>query len=208
MIARRGFLALPLLAAAPARPVLTVGPGDSARLEGSLWLPSGAVFLCPPRRARLLAVLRLRAADVAAIAFACDPPGGQQDALALVGPDAALLALERLSWRGGEGSELNTRLAMLPDRVHITLERDAARHEQRWRRESWTDYVRFEGGALVDAPPRPVLAGTWQAGLSAQRVAMAAAIGRRTCRIPPALLAMLRLSALGERPSGHAGQEA
>ena len=173
MIPRRALLGLFSLAAAPAHPVLSVAPGDSLRRDAVLWLPSGAAFSCPPRRARLLGVLRLRAMDLSAVGLAADGRGYAQDLLALVGPDGMLLALERLHWKADGGDELITRFAMLPDRVHITLERSAARHRSGWVRESWTDYLKPVGLSLRDAPPRPVLAGSLQAEMSRQRQDMA-----------------------------------
>lgn len=174
MMKRRALLAVLVLGAAPARPVVSVGPGDSLRRDAILWLPSGAAFSFPARRARLLSVLRLKAMEVAAVGFAADAADVVQDLLALVGPDGRLLALERLHWKATGGDELTTRFAMLPDRQHITLERSAALHRTAWVRESWTDYLAPAMGGLVDTPPRPVLAGTWQAGMSRQRQTVAA----------------------------------
>jgi hypothetical protein len=107
--------------------------------------------------------------DLSAVGFAADGRGYRQDLLALVGPDGMLLALERLHWKAECGDELTTRFAMLPDKVHITLERSAALHRSGWVRESWTDYLKLVGLALGDSPPRPVLAGSLQAEVSRQR---------------------------------------
>ena len=170
---RRALLGFLVMGAAPARAVLSVGPSDSARRDAILWLPSGAAFSCPARRARLVGVLRLKALEIAAVAFAADTGSCAQDLLALVGPNGRLLALERLHWKAPGGDELTTRVAMLPDRVHITLERGAALHRSAWMRESWTDYLKPVAGKLEDAPPRPVLAGTLQAGVSQQRQVVA-----------------------------------
>jgi hypothetical protein len=176
MMKRRALIGLPLLAAAPARPMLSVEASDRAHLEGSLWLPSGAVFNCPPSRVKLVATVRLRAMEVAAVSFAFDTPEASQDLLALVGPDGRLLALERLHWKTARGDALETHLAMLPDRVHLTLERNFAIHDGGWRRESWTDYLALVERRLVDRPPREVLAGTWQARMSRERAVVAATL--------------------------------
>ena len=169
---------------------------DSVRSEASLCLPSGAVFAFPPRRARLVAVLPLRTMAVAVVAFGCDGVGGMQDLVAFVGPDASLLALERLTWQGGPAGELGTRVAMMPDREHVSLQRSAAHNDGGWRRESWTDYLKTVGLTLRNAPPRPVLPGTWQYALSVQREEVAARIGPRCLGITPELLAAFRGSAL------------
>jgi hypothetical protein len=169
MIKRRALIGLPFLAASPARPVLSVGASDRAHLEASLWLPSGAVFTCPPTRTRLVASVRLRAMEVAAVSFAFDVAEASQELLALVGPDGRLLALERLRWKTARGDALETHFAMLPDRVHLTLERSVAIHDGGWRREAWTDYLALAGARLVNRPPREVLAGTWQARMSRER---------------------------------------
>jgi hypothetical protein len=178
MITRRMFAAAPLLAVLPHPATLQVGPGDSLRREAALSLAGGAVFTCPARRAKLLGVLRLRATAIAMVGFAADAPQAAQDLVAMIAEDGTLLALERLRWRDRAGRELVTRFAMLPDRVHITLERESARHETTWQRESWTDYLRLVDLRLEDSPPRPVLAGTCQAYLAAQRHANAAAMPR------------------------------
>ena len=174
MVIRRALLGFLVMGGAPARAVLSVGPSDSLRQDAILWLPSGAAFSCPARRARLLGVMRLKAMEVSAVGFAADAGNCVQDLLALVGPDGRLLALERLHWKAAGGDELTTRFAMLPDRVHITLERSAALHRTGWVRESWTDFLKPVAGGLADAPPRAVLAGTLQAGVSRQRLAVAA----------------------------------
>lgn len=101
--------------------------------------------------------------------LAADGRGYAQDLLALVGPDGMLLALERLHWKADGGDELTTRFAMLPDRIHITLERSATLHRSGWVRESWTDYLKPVGTGLQDSPPRPVMAGSLQAQVSRQR---------------------------------------
>lgn len=167
---RRTLIGLPfLLAAGPARPVLSLDQSDRAHREANLWLPSGAVFICPPARAKLLATVRLRAMQVAAMSFAFDTPEASQDLLALVGPDGCLLALERLRWTTARGDVFETHFAMLPDRMHLTLERTIAIHAKAWAREAWTDYLAVVEATLVDRPPRPVLAGTWQARMSGER---------------------------------------
>lgn len=192
MIPRRAVLAAFLMMAAPTRPVLRIEVGDSSRREAVLSFPEGGVFVCPAHRARLVAVYPLRTMLVTAVSFAADPVIGTQDILALVGPDACLLALETLYFHGADGDELSTRPAMMPDHRHIQLERSAAREQDRWRRETWTDYLVESESGLHDAPPRPVLAGTWQEALSHQRSAMAAALPPKCREITPDILAMCR----------------
>jgi hypothetical protein len=176
MVTRRALFGIPLIAAGPARPVLSIGASDSLHRDAILWLPSGAAFTIPPRRARLLGVFPLKSMDITAIGFAADTASATQDILALVGPNGFLLALERLHWKQINGDELTTRFAMLPDHVHLTLERSAAQHRGTWQREGWTDYLRIEDGHLTDAPPRPVMPGTRQAKLAAERAAIAAVL--------------------------------
>lgn len=177
MLPRRTFLTAPLLT-----PALT----DRALREDALQLPDGSVFSCPRRRARVLAVLRLRLIDVTCLGFAHDTGDAVQDVLALVGPGARLLAVERLSWRG-DRAELSTRVTLMPDRVHIALQRAAGRYQGAWRRQAWTDYLVATDGRLVDAPPRPVLAGTWQDTLALERRATAAIVQGRHRAEPAAL---------------------
>lgn len=209
MITRRFFVAAPVLAMRPDPPILRLEPGAPGlgAPEAALLLPGGDVFVCPGLRARVMAVLRLRAMEVVALGFGADLPGCTQDHMALVGADGVLLALERMMWRDQQGASLNTRLAMLPDRIHITLQRDAGRKDVQWRRESWTDYLRLEGGMMRNVPPRPVLAGTWQAFNTEQRAATAAAIGARCRVLTPAMLAALPGSPFPEGPAGDAGQK-
>ena len=196
MLTRRLFMAAPTIAWVPGRVSIAVEQGDSVRRDASVQLAGGGVFSFPARRARLLAVLRLRGEEVVAVAFAADPPGGIQDLLALVGSDGGLLALERLAWQAGPGGTLSTRIAMLPDRSHISLERSAARHDDNWRREAWTDYLRLTDGTLVDAPARPVLPGSWQFGLSRQRAEMAGRIAPASRTIAAEWVAAMQGSAL------------
>ena len=196
MISRRAFLAAPVVAAAaPASPRLVVATGAVLPLAASLFLPGGAVFTCPPGRARLVAMLRLRLMDITLVAFAADPLGGTQDLLAFVAPDGTLLALERHSWTSQNEDAFSTGCSMLPDRTNIALERHAARREQRWRREGWTDYLRMEQGHLVDAPVRPVLPGTWQSALARERQQCAAALPTGQHAVPGRLLAFLTTTA-------------
>lgn len=169
MIKRRALIASSLLAAAPVRPILSVGTSDRAHLEANLWLPSGAVFTLPQSRATLIAVVRLRAMEITAVSFAFDTADARQDLLALVGADGRLLALERLRWKTARGDALESHFAMLPDRVHLTFERSIAIHGSRWRREAWTEYLALAEGRLVDRPPRVVQAGTWQALMARER---------------------------------------
>ncbi len=192
MLSRRLLILAPALLLGAARPVLTLEATDSRRREAFLAWPGGAVFTCPARGAALVAVLGMgplaALEPVAVIGFAT---AAGQDWLAFVDAQARLLALEPHNWRGPDGESLTTLVAMLPDRRNITLQRSAARHSVVWRRETWTDYLRAENGALVDAPPRPVLAGTWQHTLAARRAALAALLRPTRKSITPDLLATL-----------------
>lgn len=179
MLSRRALLIAPLL---------SLEPGDSIRRDAVLTLPSGAVFHCPPRRARLLAMLHTDE-PIAAIAFGLDPPGATQNLLALVGPRGQLWALEMLDWHGEGNASISTRPSLMPDRRHIKLERDAARRTGvTWKRETWTDYLLWTGGMLHDAPARPVLAGTWQDHLATWRAAIAAQLGAPCGAVPQSIL--------------------
>jgi hypothetical protein len=139
-------------------------------------LAVGEGFGVPALRARVLSVLHVTGAEIVAVAFGADTMDTWQDWLALVGPAGQLLALDLLSWAGPDSGSIGTRVAVLPDHRHITLQRTAARHggRARWLRESWTDYWRWTDTALVNAPPRQVLAGTWQDALAKRRAAVAA----------------------------------
>lgn len=194
-------------AAGPERARLMVEPSDRLRREAGLWLGNGRVFSCPPSRARLVAVFRLRArpgdgeSEVAALGFAADTAEATQDMLALVGPQGTLLALEPLRVEGHEGATCSARVAMLPDRRHVVFERTAAwrdsgSHDMTLRRESWTDYLRWDEGGLHDAPPRPVLSGTRQAALSAWRATLRAMIPGACREVTPDLLAAIRTGSL------------
>jgi len=177
MVPRRSLLLAPAALLAPARPMLTLEQTDSRRLEACLALPSGAVFTCPARRARLVATLAMGAfaapEPVSIVRFGADAGPIPQDVLAFVNAEGRLLALERATWQAADGT-LDTRIAMLPDRRHITLSRVLAWRDTQWHHEAWTDYLRADHGRLVDAPQRPILEGTGQHRLIALRAAMQA----------------------------------
>lgn len=201
MLRRRLFLAVAsglLLADAPLRP--TLQPGDAGR-EAVLTLPSGARLSCPALRADLLAKLPLRAGPVFALRFGWDGGGATQNLLALIASDGAVLALERLFWQRGRASFI-TRLAMRPDRVHLVLERVAMLPNGRIRHESWTDYLVQDAAGLHDAPARPVMEGTLQAELSAERKRLSVFTQARPTTIPPQMLAALRSSPFSEGAAG------
>jgi len=191
MLTRRLLLAAPLLMAA--RPELSLEAVDSARREAFLAWPKGAVFTCPATRARLVAVLAMgRQAEpfqIAIVGFGLDTGLGPQDWLAFVDSRARLLALEPRSQHGGM---LETRAAMLPDRMHIALERLAAVHTTIRQREAWTDYLRLEEGLLVNAPQRQALPGTWQNALAAPRAAMAALLSPPPLGVPAQVIDLAR----------------
>jgi hypothetical protein len=202
MITRRFLLAAPVVLtpgladAAPGGPRLVMGVGPPAALAASLFLPGGAIFSCPPGRAALLAVLRMRGMEVAVISFAADPPGGTQDLLGFIGPDGGLLALERRFWRSQDEDELSSRFALLPDREHIALARMASRRDVPTRHSSWTDYLRCDAGRLVDAPAHAPRPGSWQAFLAAQRRDVAGRLLPAMPAVSPSLLAAFAVSAL------------
>ncbi len=198
MVSRRSVLLLAALQTASgpmpavlARAVLLPGQLDAPQRDAQLCWADGARFSCPPFRARLRAVLPLRAGNVAAVGFACDGAQSLQDVVALVGEDGGLLALERLTWRAA-GIGLATRLAMLPDREHLSLTRETIATNPPRRLESWTDYLRLTSAGLVDAPARPVSDGTMQQALATQRAAVAAMAKCCLHSVPPEMLAALR----------------
>ena len=126
----------------------------------------------------------------AALTFAADLPEGERDLLVVVA-GGKVLALELLAWRGADGSRLLTRLSTVPDRLRLRLERMAsAKHGHGYRHEEWTDYLAWQAEApMADAPVRPVLAGTWQASLAAQRADTRALLVGGLHGVVPALLA-------------------
>ena len=195
MVPRRSLLLAPAALLAPARPMLTLEPADSRRLEACLTLPSGAVFTCPARRARLAATLPMGALaspdPVSVVRFGADTGAIAQDVFAFVDADARLLALERATWQGSAGT-LDTRLAMLPDRRHIALSRVLAWRDTQWRHETWTDYLRADHGRLVDAPQRAILEGTGQHRLIALRAAMQALLSPPPGGIPVEALELIK----------------
>jgi hypothetical protein len=188
MICRRTlfpFLACPMLAGMPA-------PLRAADIV----VPQYAVLAgiaVPAERARLLATFPLGEATASALAFAADLPEGTRDLVAVTGL-GLVLALELLSWHGEDGSRLQTRLSAVPDRQRLRLERNASarRGHGTWH-EAWTDYLAWQGGApMTDAPVRPVLAGTWQAGLAAQRAGTRTMLVVGPRGVPPGLVASCR----------------
>jgi hypothetical protein len=203
MLSRRRTLAAPALLLAPPHPVLSLISGDSLRREAAISLPSGAVFACPPLRARLLATLRMGRLDVpdavTLVSFGADTGTATQDLLAFVAEDGRLLALERGTWRqsagGSSSGTLVTRPAMLPDRQHIALSRVLSWHDTRWHAESWTDYLRAADGRLVDAPQRPILEGSGQHRLIALRAAMQALLSPPPASLPADALALAKEAA-------------
>ena len=185
MLPRRTLLALPLLAPA----LLGRPPARAAEPDGEARTMLGGIAV-PAARARLLATPRLGGAPAAVLAFAADLETGERDLFAVVA-QGRLVALDLLSWRGSDGGRLYTRLSAVPDGRRLRLQRVAACPRGRgWRREEWTDYLAWqEDGPMADAPVRPVLAGTWQAALAAQRQAVLALLAVGLRGVPPALLA-------------------
>lgn len=144
----------------------------------------------PVGRGRLMANFSLGGTTASALAFAADLPEGVRDLVAVVA-GGVVLALELLAWHGEDGSRLQTRLSAVPDRQRLRLERNASAPRGRGsRREDWTDYLAWQAGApMADAPVRPVLAGTWQASLAAQRAEMRSMLVVGLRAVPPGLLA-------------------
>ena len=144
----------------------------------------------PAGRARVLAGFPLGGVPVQALAFAADLAEGTRDLLAVIA-GGRVVALEVLIWHGADGSRLYTRLSVVPDGRRLRLERNASAPRGRgFRHEQWTDYLAWrEAGPMADAPVRPVLAGTWQAALAAQRADMLAVLAVDLRAVPPALLA-------------------
>lgn len=180
---RREFL---LLLSALAWPGAPAGAADIAATQS---ITLGGIDV-PAERARVLARCSLGGVPAVALAFAADLPGATRDlfAVALAGRVAAL---EVLSWHGEDGSRLYTRLSVVPDGMRLRLERNAsAPRGKGFRREQWTDYLTWrEDAPMADAPVRPVLAGTWQAGLAAQRAGVLASLAVGLRGVPPALIA-------------------
>ncbi len=183
MIRRRTLVALPFLVC----PGLAGARAAEIVAADSITLADVTV---PAGRARVVAIFPLGAATASALSFAADLPEGERDLLA-VAAGGKVLALEVLAWRGKNGSRLLTRLSTVPDRQRLRLERMAsAPHGHGYRHEEWTDYLAWQGEApMADAPVRPVLAGTWQASLAAQRAGTRAMLVGGLHGVAPALLA-------------------
>jgi hypothetical protein len=198
------------LTPAPGGRVALSGPG----LAGAAWLPAA--------RARLLAEPVLRGAAVdsagdgrcALVAFAADAgPDSTSDLVAVIAAPPAgprIVALELLAWRRrADGAHLATRISVIPDGSGLILARAAARpgaDGRSWRREAWTDYLRWApqpppGGPMRDAPARPPLPGTWQAALAARRAMVRAMLATPRASPDAALLA----TAADGAPSGGGG---
>ena len=181
MFTRRSLLFVPGLAfSAPAR----------ARevLEETRTTLAGVAL--PASRARKLAGPVLGGQTAFVAAFAADTEGGVRDLFAVVAA-GRVVALEVLAWHGADESRLSTRLSVVNDGVRLRLQRDAtARQGHGWRHEAWTDYLGWrDAEPMADCPVRPVLAGTWQAALAAERRAMQAVLTVGPRDIGPALVA-------------------
>jgi hypothetical protein len=152
----------------------------------------------PAARARVLARPRLGGTDACVLGFGADLPEGERDLFAVV-VAGRVVALEVLSWRGLDGAHLSTHLSAVSDGVRLRLERTAsARRGRLYRREAWIDYLAWRDAApMADAPVRPVLAGTWQAGLAAQRADMRAILFVGPRDVAPALIAACPAPAFG-----------
>jgi hypothetical protein len=168
---------------APGRAAETWDEGAQTELAG---------VLVPAARARLLARVRLGGHDTAFLAFAADLPDGERDLFAIAA-EGRIMAIDVLNWRGADSGRLFSRLATVPDGRRVRLERTASAPRGRgMRREAWIDYLAWqEDGAMIDAPVRPVLTGTWQAALAAQRAAMLGLLAVKLHGVPPSLVAAL-----------------
>ena len=182
MIRRRTLLTVPGLACVSAR----AGAADAIARDCTTL----AGIAVPAGRGRKLAQFPLGGTTAAALAFAADLPEGTRDLVAVVG-EGRVLALEVLDWQGEDGSRLQTRLSAVPDHQRLRLQRSASAPRARgYRREEWTDYLAWQEAApMADAPVRPVLAGTWQAALAAQRAEVRALLVVGLRAVPPGLLA-------------------
>ncbi len=180
---RRGFLIVLSVLAWPRAPARAA---DAMAAETATFGGIGV----PAERARVLVAFPLGGATAVALAFAADLPEGTRDLFA-VAAAGRVVALEVLNWQGTDGSRLHTRLSVVPDGMRLRLERTASVPRGRgFRREQWTDYLAWrDAGPMVDAPVRPVLAGTWQAGLAAQRAGVVANLAVGLRGVPPALVA-------------------
>lgn len=172
-VSRRRVLAVALLAAQPtsARPTpAQPGPTWGAAAGEDLPPVAFAGVTVPAGRARRLASVWLGGGEAACIAFAADLPEGERD-LFVIAAGGRVVAIDVLTWRGTDGMRLSTRLSAVPDGSRLRLQRTASAPRGRATRwEAWTDYLAWRpGAAMVDAPVRPVLEGTWQAALSGQR---------------------------------------
>lgn len=187
MISRRRFFALPVLSCAVLAGADPPARGADADAEECTSLAGTKV---PSGRVRLLANFQLGGASASALAFSADIPEGSRDLFAVVA-GGRVLALELLAWQGEDGSRLQTRLSAVPDRLRLRLERSAsAPRGSGTRREEWTDYLGWrDESPMADAPVRPVLAGTWQAVLAAQRADIRSMLVVGLRGVPPALVA-------------------
>jgi len=183
MITRRFLLGSLLTAATLA------GAGRAARADGAMraWSldPAGTDtvsvrgpggvrgILLPARRARIIDVLPVAGHDIAAIAFAADRDGaGDLDLLALVGSDAVeprILGLEVLSWVGGDGSALYSRIGVDHNGRGVRIERSAQRARDS-APEAWTDLLFWRARApLEDGAVHLAAPGSCQAIVYAMR---------------------------------------
>jgi hypothetical protein len=183
-------------AARPAEPGRTASIGADLSNDGPRTDLAGITV--PAARARVLAIIRLGDVPAACLAFAADLPEGTRDLFA-VAAAGRVTAIDLLTWRGTDGSRLFTRLSAVPDGCRLRLERTASAPRGRGvRREAWTDYLAWRaGGAMTDAPVRPVLAGTWQAALAEQRGSGLALLTEPPNGVPAALAAALPAPHLG-----------
>ena len=184
MVSRRALLAFPLLGFLP--PPASAADAATVSLGG---------ILVPASRARLLANVRLGGEMVTVLAFAADLPEGERD-LFVVAVPGRVAALDLLTWHGADGTRLHTRVSAVSDGVRLRLQRIASAPRGRgYRREEWIDYLAWQNTApMLDAPVRPVLAGTWQAAQAAQRIATLALLAGASLTgnlntVSPALLA-------------------
>ena len=212
LITRRALLAAPLPPAPRVAATAMLQPGTATDLS-FLPLPqerlglraSGlGVVTLPAARAHLTALLPIAGRQVAVVAFGADPPASpaRLDLAAFIGWDGAclrVLALEVLLWQAEGGGVLSSRFAATGERARFTLSRDAGapRGARPWLREHWTDMLAWrDGAALADAPPRPPLAGTWQARLAAARARVAARLAAPCRDVAEDLIGLLAPAAL------------
>lgn len=168
-MSRRALLAVPL----GLLPASLLARG--ARAEGGLRLidgPQGVVLTgdgvvaplaLPGTAGRLLPGLVLGGVAVSVVRFTVAALSWGVFA-ARRGDAVVALALEPLEWRGAGGARMATRVSVSGGLVVLRRDSAVPATATLWRREDWTDYLRWVAPlGLADAPARAPLIGTRQA---------------------------------------------